>query len=140
MRKLRRVQQDVFASLRRHGSWSLGCGWLWDTPSNTMRIMDSLVRAGYACTTKSPGERTVYHPANPKAPLKTAVILSEGRVVDGEDVSSMLKQQHAILLKLSKVLVSLLTEGENNRAQKMIADANMLGLEVADRLKEIERK
>jgi hypothetical protein len=77
MRKLGKVQQNVYESLKRHGSWSLGCGWVWDTPSNTMRVMDSLVRAGYARTTRSilgthryPGTRMVYHPVTPTTPAK----------------------------------------------------------------------
>lgn len=65
MKKLGSVQQDVLTSLRSHGSWSLGCGWVWDTPSNTMRIMDSLVRAGYATTTEGQGgRRIVYRPVD----------------------------------------------------------------------------
>jgi predicted nucleic acid-binding Zn-ribbon protein len=77
MKKLGKIQQSVYESLKRHGSWSLGCGWIWDTPSNTMRIMDSLVRAGYAITATNkrphpggdryPGERTVYRPTTPSA-------------------------------------------------------------------------
>lgn len=47
MRKLGKKQQDVLASLRRHGSWHRRCGWLWDNVSGTERVLNSLVRAGY---------------------------------------------------------------------------------------------
>ncbi len=62
-RKLGKVQQDVLASLKEHGSWHLHCGWVWDTPSNTLRVMDSLVRAGYATVaTPNNSGRRVYKP------------------------------------------------------------------------------
>lgn len=50
MRKLGHVQVSVLESLVEHKIWSrrgLG-GWLWDTPSNTERVMDSLVKRGLA--------------------------------------------------------------------------------------------
>ncbi len=62
------VQADVLKSLQEHGYWSrVGCGWLWDTWSNTERIMESLVRRGLATKTtvgrdKGRGERIVYKP------------------------------------------------------------------------------
>lgn len=63
MRKLGSVQRDVLSALRTHGSWSpdLTSGWLWDTPSNTRRIMDSLVRAGYVTVTEEKIERSMRH-------------------------------------------------------------------------------
>lgn len=136
MRKLGKVQQDVLASLKRHGSWSRGCGWLWDTPSNTQRVMDSLVHAGYAAVTADQRRYTPTVPTvEPKRVMRVAVILSDGRAVDGDDVPGMLKRQHAILLQLSKSLAEYGYAG-NSAEQKAIGDANMLGLEVADRLKE----
>ena len=57
------IQADVLKSLQDHGYWSrVGCGWLWDTPSNTERIMESLVRRGLAAKTTE-GKRVVYKPA-----------------------------------------------------------------------------
>lgn len=135
MRKLGKVQRDVYNSLKSHGQWHPRCGWLWDTPSNTRRLMDSLVRAGYARVVDDNGQR-VYRPADPKAPVKSAVVLSDGRVVDGGDVSTMLGLQWGILLKLSKALAKQ-GHGEGSATQKMIADANMLGLEVAERWEEL---
>ena len=131
MRRLGCIQQDVLVSLRSHGSWSrrAHCSWVWDTPSNTQRIMDSLVVAGHATLSKG-----VYRPVT-SAP-KNAVILSDGCVVDGDDPESMLKIQHSVLLRLSKELDALKMRNTFVKAQKMIADANMLGLEVADRLAE----
>lgn len=41
------TQVAVLQALIRHGSWSAGCGWLWDTPSGTIRIILSLVKRGF---------------------------------------------------------------------------------------------
>ena len=41
------VQRGLLSSIREHGSWhnnGMGCGWLWDTPSNTKKVLDTLVR------------------------------------------------------------------------------------------------
>ena len=49
-RKLGKVQIEVLDSLIEFGIWSrrgLG-GWLWDTPGNTDRVLDSLVKRGLA--------------------------------------------------------------------------------------------
>lgn len=142
MRKLGKVQQEVLASLKRHGSWHHHCGWLWDTPSNTQRLMDSLVRAGYATSNEGQGGGwIVYRPIDPATdkPAKRLVVLSGGDRVDGDDALGMLRLQNRILLKLSRAL-ALSGVGEGSPTQKAIADANMLGLEVADRLKEVESK
>ena len=40
------VQQDVLKSLREHGWWSYRCGWLWGTPSYTIRVLKTLVNRG----------------------------------------------------------------------------------------------
>jgi len=40
------TQKDVLDSLRHYGKWFSGCGWVWDTPSGTERIMKSLVKRG----------------------------------------------------------------------------------------------
>lgn len=45
-RPLGSTQAKVLRALREHGSWSYGCGWYWDTHSNTVRVLDSLVRRG----------------------------------------------------------------------------------------------
>ncbi len=39
-------QRGVLSSLREHGSWNYNAlnGWLWDTPSNTKKILDTLVK------------------------------------------------------------------------------------------------
>jgi len=44
-------QRGVLNSLRDHGQWHKrfpGCGWVWDTPSNTKKILDTLVKRGLA--------------------------------------------------------------------------------------------
>lgn len=145
MKNLGLIQQEVYAALKRHGSWAPGCGWLWDTYSGTRRVLDSLVRRGYATSTKGQGGdkilyRPIHTPIPPIAkseepPIRSAVLLSGGHVVNGEDVPGMLKRQHAILLKLSKELAAR-SHDADSAAQKAIADANMLGLEVAARWEE----
>lgn len=53
--KLGSTQQAVLHSLRDHGGyWQSGCGWLWDTDSGTMRIMESLVKRGLVIKEKAP--------------------------------------------------------------------------------------
>jgi len=62
MRELGSVQADVLKCLREHGSWgAVGCGWLWDTPSGTTRIMESLVKRRLATKTVD-GHRIIYRP------------------------------------------------------------------------------
>lgn len=58
--RLGSVQAAVLASLKRHGSWHERSGWLWDTRSNTIRILNRLVAKG--CATLSGG---VYKPRTP---------------------------------------------------------------------------
>lgn len=41
---LGKKQLSVLHSLREHKGWTVGCGWYWDTPSNTRRLMDGLVQ------------------------------------------------------------------------------------------------
>lgn len=44
------TQLSMLRSLYDHGSWQHGCGWVWDHPSGTRRICDSLVSRGLART------------------------------------------------------------------------------------------
>ena len=45
MKPLGKTQLYMMESLKESGSWSTGdCGWLWDTPSGTIRILESLVK------------------------------------------------------------------------------------------------
>ena len=48
MRELGQNQKDVLECLRRNGPWcdSWICRWSWSTPSETTKIMDSLVKRG----------------------------------------------------------------------------------------------
>lgn len=42
-------QRGLLLNLRDRGSWHTsdnGCSWLWDTPSNTKKILDTLVKRG----------------------------------------------------------------------------------------------
>jgi len=61
VRKLGTKQRDVLDSLKQHGSWYAGCGWLWDTTSGTRRVMESLVKRGLVAKTSGPG-RITYRP------------------------------------------------------------------------------
>lgn len=45
-RALGQKQRSVLLSLIEYKRWSERCGWVWDTPSNTKKIMDSLVARG----------------------------------------------------------------------------------------------
>ncbi len=47
MREMGNVQKSVLAALKKHGSWHICCGWVWDTPSNTERILRTLMRRGH---------------------------------------------------------------------------------------------
>ncbi len=40
------TQKYVLESLQRHGEWYPQCGWMWDTFSGTVKIMESLVKRG----------------------------------------------------------------------------------------------
>ena len=44
--RLRRLQRAVLEAMREHLSYHDGCGWMWDNPSNTKRVCESLVRIG----------------------------------------------------------------------------------------------
>jgi hypothetical protein len=68
MRKLGEVQESVLACLKEHGSWSAGCGWMWETTSITERVLNSLVKRGLAATkvTKLPTN-------NPRCPFMEQV-------------------------------------------------------------------
>lgn len=49
MKQLGDTQKTVLALMKQHGGyWYLGCGWLWDTPSGTDKILKSLVKRGLA--------------------------------------------------------------------------------------------
>ena len=52
--KLGDTQYNVLWFLEETGGWQLGCGWIWDTPSGTVKIMESLVKKGLAKKTKIP--------------------------------------------------------------------------------------
>lgn len=45
-RKLGENQISMLESLHRHKLWHAGCGWIWDNPSGTVRILESLKRRG----------------------------------------------------------------------------------------------
>jgi DNA-binding IclR family transcriptional regulator len=68
-RVLGETQADVLDSLKRHGQWYERCGWVWDTPSGTRRVLESLVRRGLV--TKGPlswaPSLDVYRPAKASA-------------------------------------------------------------------------
>jgi hypothetical protein len=62
MRSLGETQQDVLDSLREHGGyWHPGCGWLWDTHSGTVKIMESLLKRGLVTKTKTPTTYDFYY-------------------------------------------------------------------------------
>lgn len=67
--------------------------------------------------------------------MSRTVVLNHGIVRGETDLKTarmMLKKQYAILMKLSKIYP------RSKNLQAVIADANMLGLEVIDILEEVE--
>jgi hypothetical protein len=54
MMKLGRKQKVALETLldRNGGKWSPGCGWTWNTRSETLRLLDSLVKRGFAIVTQ----------------------------------------------------------------------------------------
>lgn len=46
------VQQSVLRALLHHGCWP--GGWLWDTRSRTIKVLDSLVKRGLVCREDRP--------------------------------------------------------------------------------------
>lgn len=49
MNKLTEKQEDVLNALLRHKFWCpISFSWVWDTPSGTRRILNVLVKKGYA--------------------------------------------------------------------------------------------
>ena len=69
------------------------------------------------------------------------VILSSGKAVSDADLLKMLRLQYKLLMSLSDRLHRMrLTRSQKAKARALdalIADANMLGLGVSDRLKEM---
>ena len=145
-RKLGKNQQGVLAAIRHHGFWHRGpgCGWKWDGERGTERILDSLRRVGLVDLIQERRiirDQTriifVYRPV-PEPRVMSAgntIILSDCTKVDGGNMLAMLNAQYKVLMKLSRRLTKV--SGEDSPEQNMIADANVLGLEVADRLKEL---
>tara|TARA_B100000700_G_scaffold311500_2_gene393718 strand:+ start:158746 stop:159288 length:543 start_codon:yes stop_codon:yes gene_type:complete len=43
---LGKTQLDMLNSLYRHHGWYAGCGWLWNTKSGTVRILEALLKRG----------------------------------------------------------------------------------------------
>jgi hypothetical protein len=66
VRELGSTQKQVLQSLRDHGSWSRGCGWIWDNNSVTERVLDSLMARGLVHRTASQDDdgyiRVTYRP------------------------------------------------------------------------------
>lgn len=46
MRKLGDNQRHLLRMLHDHGEWNNRCGWLWNSQSGTVRILDSLIARG----------------------------------------------------------------------------------------------
>ena len=59
-KRLGKNQEAVLKALHNHGSWSPGCGWIWGTRSDTIKIMESLVKHGLV--TAADEERRGFYP------------------------------------------------------------------------------
>jgi hypothetical protein len=44
--KLGKTQAAMLARIQEKGYWYPGCGWIWDTRSGTLRILESLAKLG----------------------------------------------------------------------------------------------
>ena len=51
MKPLGETQRSVLRALAEHGQWHVMCGWMWDTTSGTIRVLESLVRRGLVTKT-----------------------------------------------------------------------------------------
>ena len=61
MKPLGKTQQAMLDALKRHGGWSTyRCGWLWNTPSYTIKLCESLVARGLVVKTETPDRGTLY--------------------------------------------------------------------------------
>ncbi len=59
-------QIDVLKCLAgRHGAYHRGCGWVWDTDSGTVRILESLIRHNLVEKQHHPG---FHYPGAPPLP------------------------------------------------------------------------
>jgi hypothetical protein len=55
--KLGKTQQCILHSLvysSHRGSWYANCGWIWGNYSTTVRLMESLLRAGWVTKEERP--------------------------------------------------------------------------------------
>lgn len=59
------TQKSVLSSLDR-GPWHEWCGWIWDTPSGTRRILNSLVKRGLVVREVRPNGLEVWKKARTK--------------------------------------------------------------------------
>lgn len=48
MKKLTESQESMYEHLEQHGFWYPNCGIVWDSHSGTIRIMEALVKKGFA--------------------------------------------------------------------------------------------
>jgi len=56
------VQREVLEALERSGSWHCTCGWVWDTPGRTQRVLDQLVKRRLARTAAVGNGKLIYYP------------------------------------------------------------------------------
>lgn len=54
-RALGSVQRSVLRTMQTKKTWYSGCGWIWSTLSETMRVLDSLAARGYVTKEVQPG-------------------------------------------------------------------------------------
>jgi hypothetical protein len=65
-------QSFVLDALRRHGHYNkLGCGWTYGTHTETVRVLEALVKKGYATREEKTDTRT-REPYDEYRPVKAA--------------------------------------------------------------------
>jgi DNA-binding PadR family transcriptional regulator len=63
MRGIGANQRDVIGHmmLRTRGAWWAGCGWNWGSSSQTVRVLESLVRRGLVTKSERPDASGYWH-------------------------------------------------------------------------------
>lgn len=85
--KLGRVQQQVLALLKQHGSWHYGCSWKFMGPKETQRVLNSLAERGLVHRTynSTPPRGLIYisvsEPIARPAPVPAPATYGEVRAV-----------------------------------------------------------
>lgn len=90
-------EADVLDALRQHGSWHPDAGWMWDTPGRTKKVMDALVRKGYAQVVKN-GAQWLGHKVDIYVPTMMESVRAKGIDNDLEAEINDIKRRAGIAI------------------------------------------